>query len=95
MLNKKIILKELEKVIDPELNVSIVELELIDKIEIKNGEVAIEYHLTAPYCPPMFALKMAYDMKDVVSNIDGVKKVKLSMSGHYMSAELNKEVNKE
>ena len=94
MLNKKIILKELEKVIDPELNVSIVELELVDKVEIKDGEVTVDFHLTAPYCPPMLALKMAYDMKDVVSNIEGVKSVKLNMTGHYMSTELNKEVNK-
>ncbi len=94
MIDKKAVMKELEKVIDPELNVSIVELELVDKIEIKDGEITIDFHLTAPYCPPMLALKMAYDMKDVVSNIDGVEKVKLTMSGHYLSAELNKEVNK-
>ena len=94
MLDKKMILKELEKVIDPELGVSITELELLDKIEIKDGEVTIDYHLTAPYCPPMLALKMAYDIKDVVSNIPDVKSVELNMAGHYLSTELNKEVNK-
>jgi len=94
MLSKKTVLKELEKVIDPELGVPITEMELVDKIEIEDGEVTIEYHLTAPYCPPMLALKMAFDMKEVVSHIPGVKSVKLSMSGHYLSEQLNKEVNK-
>ncbi len=87
-------MKELEKVIDPELNVSITELELVDKIEIKDGDISIDFHLTAPYCPPMLALKMAFDMKEVVSHIPGVKSVKLSMRGHYLSEQLNKEVNK-
>lgn len=95
MVDKKIILKELEKVMDPELGVPITEMELVDKIEIKDGEVTVDFHLTAPYCPPMLAMKMAFDMKEVVLHIAGVKKVKLNMSGHYLSAELNKEVNKE
>jgi metal-sulfur cluster biosynthetic enzyme len=69
-------------------------MELVDKIEIKDSEVTVDFHLTAPYCPPMLALKMAYDIKEVVSHIPGVKSVKLNMSGHYLSAELNKEVNK-
>ncbi len=95
MLDKKTVMKALEKVMDPELGVPITEMELVDKIEIKDGDVKIDFHLTAPYCPPMLALKMAYDMKDIVMNIDGVKKVELYMSGHYLSNELNKEVNKE
>ena len=95
MIDKKTILKALEKVMDPELGVPITEMELVDKIEIKDDEVTVDFHLTAPYCPPMLAMKMAYDIKEVVSHISGVKSVKLNMSGHYMSAELNKEVNKE
>ncbi|MBI2084866.1 MAG: iron-sulfur cluster assembly protein [Candidatus Aenigmarchaeota archaeon] len=94
MLDKKTIMKELEKVMDPELGVPITEMELVDKVEIKDGEVSIDFHLTAPYCPPMLALKMAYDIKGVVLQIPGVKSVKLNMSGHYISAELNREVNK-
>ena len=94
MLDKKTILKELEKVMDPELGVPITEMELVDKIEIKDGEVTVDFHLTAPYCPPMLAMKMAYDIKEVVSHIPGVTRVTLNMSGHYLSAELNKEVNK-
>jgi len=94
MLDKKTVMKELEKVIDPEIGTSIVELELVDKIEIENGTVAVDFHVTAPYCPPMLAMKMAFDIKDVVSRIPDVKSVRISMSGHYLSAELNKEVNK-
>lgn len=94
MLDKKTIMKEIEKVTDPEVNVSIVEMELVDKVTIKDGDVIIDFHLTAPYCPPMLALKMANDIKEVVSHISGVKTVKLNMSGHYLSVELNKEINR-
>ena len=87
-------MKELEKVTDPEVNISIIEMELVDKVEIKDGDVEIDFHVTAPYCPPMLAMKMAFDMKEVVSHIKGVKSVKLNMSGHYLSDDLNKQVNK-
>ncbi|MBI2545530.1 MAG: DUF59 domain-containing protein [Candidatus Aenigmarchaeota archaeon] len=94
MLDKKTVMKALEKVTDPEVNISIIEMELVDKVEIKDGNVEIDFHVTAPYCPPMLAMKMAFDMKKVVSQIKGVKSVKLNMSGHYLSSELNKQVNK-
>ncbi len=83
-LGRKTILKKLEKVMDPELGVPITEMELVDKIEIKDGEVTVDFHLTAPYCPPMLALK--YEK--------GKENVMLNMTGHYLSTELNKEVNK-
>lgn len=93
-LDRKTVTKELEKVMDPELGVPITEMELVDKVTIKDGNVTVDFHLTAPYCPPMLALKMAYDIKEVVSQMLGVKSVKVNMSGHYLSAELNNEVNK-
>lgn len=94
MLDKKSVMKALEKVTDPEVNISIIEMELVDKVEIKDGNVEVDFHVTAPYCPPMLAMKMAFDMKAAVEQIKGVKSVKLNMSGHYLSEDLNKQVNK-
>ncbi len=51
-LNVKNVKKELEKVIDPELGVNIVELGLVYEIEVKKGrEVKIVMTLTSPGCP--------------------------------------------
>ena len=94
MVEKEAIMKELEKVIDPEIGVSITEMQLVDNIDIQDGAVSVEFHITTPYCPPVFALKMAQDIKTYVSKLDGVKSVKVTVTGHVMSDQINKQVNK-
>ncbi len=94
MLDKKTVLKALERVTDPEVNVSITEMQLVDKVEIDKGNVFVEFHVTTPACPPVFAVKLAMDVKDAVSKLEGVKAVKLKVTGHYMTDFINKEVNK-
>ncbi len=86
--------EELSKVIDPELGMSVMELQLIDKLDVKdNGEVEVEFHLTAQFCPPPFAMKIASDIKEGLMNVEGVKSVKVNVQGHYMSDYVNKLVN--
>ncbi|MDA4136316.1 MAG: iron-sulfur cluster assembly protein [Thaumarchaeota archaeon] len=86
--------RQLSKVIDPEIGVSIVEMNLIDKLDIQGGAVDISYHATTPYCPPVFALKISQDMKTGVEQVKGVKSVKVTVSGHYLADAVNRQVNK-
>ncbi len=94
MVDKKTVMKELKKVIDPEIGIPITEMKLIDDIKIKGGNVLVEFHLTMPYCPSMFATEIAKGIRTVVSEINGVKSVKINLKNHYMSEQINKEVNK-
>ena len=93
MVNKEDIVKELAKVIDPEIGIPITEMKLIDNIEINDNEVTIEYHLTMPFCPPVFALSIGQDIKRRVSAINDVTKVTTVLSGHQMGEDINKKVN--
>ncbi len=95
MIDKSAIVKELAQVVDPEVGVPITEMDLIDDIGIDDatGVVSIGFHLTAPFCPPMFALEIAQDIKKRVGELDGVKEVKISMTGHFMAEEINRRVN--
>ena len=94
MLDKKTVMKALERVTDPEVNVSITDMQLVDKVEIDNGKVSVEFHVTTPACPPVFAVKLASDVKDAVEKLEGVKKVKVKVTGHHMSDFINNEINK-
>ena len=93
-ITKAIVMKELEKVIDPEIGIPITEMKLIDDIRIENNKVLIEFHLTMPFCPPMFATKIASDIRDFVSKIKGIKSVQVKLKDHYMADEINKQINK-
>ena len=90
---RKKIFNELTNVVDPEINVSIMELELIDNVDIKDGNVKVDLHLTSPFCPAVFGFKIAQDVKDNLENIDGINKVLVNVSNHFMAEAINKQVN--
>ncbi|SRR5258708_36211273 len=79
MITKEAILSELKKVIDPELNINIVDLGLIYEIKIKKekGEVTIVMTLTTPGCP----LSLVFEewVPEAVKKVPGVKTVHISL----------------
>ena len=84
---------ELSKIVDPEINVSIMELQLVDDVDIKDGNVKVDLHLTSPFCPAVFGFKIAQDVNDNLEKIDGIKKVLVNVSNHFMAEAINKQVN--
>ena len=86
--------RQISKIVDPEIGMPIVEMNLIDKLDIKDGEVDVEYHATTQYCPPVFALKISQDLKDSITQVKGVKSVKVLVTGHYFADAINRQVNK-
>ena len=90
---RRMIFDELTKIVDPEINVSIMELELIDNIDINGSVVKVDLHLTSPFCPAIFGFKIAQDVHDNLLKIDGVDDVKLNVSNHFMAEAINNQVN--
>jgi metal-sulfur cluster biosynthetic enzyme len=86
--------KQISKVVDPEIGMPIVEMNLIDKLDVKDGEVDVEYHATTQFCPPVFALKISQDIRDNLAQVKGVRIVKVVVTGHYFADAINRQVNK-
>lgn len=76
MINEKLIYEKLKTVIDPELNINIVDLGLIYKVRIgrngKHKKIMIEMTLTTPGCP--LAPVIDQMIKEAVAGIEGVEK---------------------
>lgn len=87
------IFDELTRIVDPEIGVSIMELELVDKVDIDAGKVNIDLHLTSPFCPAVFGFKIAQDVRDNVYRLPGIEAVKVNVSNHFMADAINKQVN--
>ena len=92
-LTRRHIFEELTKIVDPEIGVSIMELELIDKVDIEQGKVNVDLHLTSPFCPAVFGFKIAQDVKDNICKVEGIEDVKVNVSNHFMAEAINKQVN--
>jgi metal-sulfur cluster biosynthetic enzyme len=90
---RKQIFDELTKIVDPEIGVSIMELELVDKVDLNDGKVNIDLHLTSPFCPAVFGFKIAQDVRDNIYKLQTIKDVKVNVSNHFMAEAINKQVN--
>ncbi len=93
-IDVKEIQKQISKIVDPEVGIPIVEMNLIDKLDIKEGVVDVQYHATTQYCPPVFALKISQDIKTNLMNVKGVRDVHVLVTGHYFAEAINRQVNK-
>jgi ATP-binding protein involved in chromosome partitioning len=72
------ILKALEQVIDPELGRSVVELDMVRRIELDGTRVGVEIALTVPGCPLRASFETQVDR--ALAPLDGVDEVELSFT---------------
>lgn len=93
-IQESAITEAMSRIMDPELGRSITDLKLIDKMTVAGGSVELEFHLTAPFCPPIFALKIASDIKAGLLSVPGVTEAKVTLRGHYLADAVNKQVNR-
>jgi metal-sulfur cluster biosynthetic enzyme len=79
MITKEQVIEQLKEVIDPELNINIVDLGLIYDVVIdqKTGKVDLTMTLTTPGCP----LSMVFEewVPNAVKKIDKVSDVKINL----------------
>ena len=87
------IFDELSKIVDPEINTTITELELVDEVDISEDSVKVDLHLTSPFCPAVFGFKICQDIHDNLLGIDGIENVKGNVSNHFMAEQINTQVN--
>ncbi|MFB6216767.1 MAG: iron-sulfur cluster assembly protein, partial [Candidatus Aenigmatarchaeota archaeon] len=80
---------------DPEFGTPVTEMDLIDEIEIEGDEVSVVYHLTAPMCPPPFALNMGEQIREYVSDLEDVEKVNVRVENHMQEEQLNQRLKEE
>lgn len=85
------VLEVLKTVMDPETGMSMIDMQLINKIEETDGAVAIEFMPSSPMCPIAFYL--ADEIKKAAMKVEGVKKVRVNCKGHMMEEQINKMVN--
>ncbi len=86
------IFDELSKIVDPEINTTITELELIDEVDISDGNVKVDLHLTSPFCPAVFGFKICQDVHDNLLRVDGINDVKVIVSMLFLEEQINNKV---
>jgi ATP-binding protein involved in chromosome partitioning len=76
MPDRDTVMKALEAVIDPELKRSVVELDMVRRVEIQGGRGGVTIALTVPGCPLRSSFEQQVDQ--ALAPVDGVTDVELS-----------------
>ncbi|WP_129114921.1 iron-sulfur cluster assembly protein [Halegenticoccus tardaugens] len=87
------VLDRLDRVTDPELDRSLVELDYVDEIEIAPPTVRVAFSLPTAWCSPAFAWMMAIDARESVEALPGVDVAVVELRDHLHDAEINRGVN--
>ena len=87
------VMEALKLVMDPETGMSMVDMQLISKVEENDGSVNVEFIPSSPMCPIAFYL--VKEIKGAVFKVEGVKNAKINCKGHMMEEQINKSVNEE
>jgi len=77
MADQEVILDALRTVMDPELNVNVVDLGLVYTIQTRESEVDVEMTLTTPACPA--GPEILRNAAGALEKLDGVTKVNVKL----------------
>ncbi|MEM3851850.1 MAG: Mrp/NBP35 family ATP-binding protein [Methanomassiliicoccales archaeon] len=76
-LNKEVVVEALRPIRDPEIGLSIVELNMVRNVEINDGTVSLEIALTVAGCPLQKTIES--DVRRILSSMSGVNNIQLKM----------------
>lgn len=74
MIDTQEVWDELQNILDPELQLSIVDLGLIYRVEVAKDRIEIDYTLTTPGCPegPMIEMEIQETLQEI-TDIDDIR----------------------
>jgi metal-sulfur cluster biosynthetic enzyme len=90
---REAIRERLDRVTDPELDTSIVELGYVDAVEVDGERVTVAITLPTAWCSPAFAWMMATDARDEVESLAGVTTARVVLRDHVHGDEITGGVN--
>ena len=88
------VLTRLRNVIDPETNVDVIRMRLIEDLNVDcEGKISYTFRPSSPLCP--LAVSLAMRIKQAVAEIPGITDQKISVKGYIGAEELTRLINEE
>jgi ATP-binding protein involved in chromosome partitioning len=78
---------------DPEIRRSLSELGLLDEVQVVDGQVTVQFHLTSPLCPTKFATSIGQEIRRRVEAIPGVTSCEVVLRDHFLRAKIQERIN--
>jgi len=84
---------ELDHVLDPELDESILGLGFVESLQVEGGHVIVQVELPTFWCAANFAYLIAHDIRARLLKVEGVERVMVSLKDHFASEQVEGGVN--
>ncbi len=78
---------------DPEIRRSLGELGLLDEVQVVDGQVTVQFHLTSPLCPTKFATSIGQEIRRCVEAIPGVISCEVVLRDHFLREKIQERIN--
>ena len=78
---------------DPEIRRSLTELGLLDEVQIEDGQVTVQFHLTSPLCPTKIATSIGQEIRRRVEAIPGVTSCQVVLRDHFLRDKIQERIN--
>jgi len=88
-----VLLEQLDQVLDPELDESILQLGFVRSIQVAAGRATVELQLPTSWCAVNFAYLMADDVRRALLNVAGIDQVTIRLGDHCAAASIEAAVN--
>ena len=88
-----VILKQLDLVLDPELDESILRLGFVRSVQVRDGHAVVMLQLPTSWCAVNFAYLMADDVRHALLAVEGIQRVTVRLGDHCAAEEIEAAVN--
>jgi metal-sulfur cluster biosynthetic enzyme len=86
-------LERLGRVIDPELDESIIDLGFVRALRLTHGHAEVALQLPTSWCAVNFAYLMAEDVRRALLGVDGIRRATIRLGDHCAAREIETAVN--
>lgn len=84
-LDQAAVLMRLDRVLDPELDESIISLGFVTSVTGQSGQLTVEIRLPTYWCAANFSYLMASDIRRQLLTLEGVQQVSVRVQDHFAS----------
>jgi len=77
------VLGRLDRVLDPELDESILKLGFVESLEMERGRLTVDLRLPTYWCAPNFSYLMAEDVRRELLTVENVDSVTVRLKDHF------------
>jgi metal-sulfur cluster biosynthetic enzyme len=91
--DRALILERLQRVLDPELDESVLHLGFIASLNVHEGQATVALHMPTSWCAANFVYMMAEDIRDALLAVESIHAVTIRVGEHFAAPAIEAGVN--